>query len=230
MSTSTIFTKQWILLRYAVEISDQSTRPDLFGEHSVEGRTRRDVIDCSDGLLTLKLNSMRQLCVTRDHADNLECVDLLASQSSSPEGTYTGDSLLIHYGIPFDSVRRRFLVRFASTESQTARQLCSECVALLSRWIPVHCLDEISSSSSSTQYERNPAANLVSMTEMIKVLLADPMSISLSSYYDQPLTFDGNPNRALLEKFLIDETFPDFVGQVATILDSLKDQSKAGRH
>ena len=66
---------------------------------------------------------------------------------------------------------------------------------------------------------------IVSMPDMIKVLLGDD-SIRLSSYYSQEITVDGHPSNPFLEKYLCDETFPDFVASIAAILDTLKESAK----
>jgi hypothetical protein len=56
---------------------------------------------------------------------------------------------------------------------------------------------------------------------MIKTLMGEN-SLKLSNYYNQDLPFDSTPTNDLLEKYLSDETFPDFVANVASILETLK--------
>jgi len=60
---------------------------------------------------------------------------------------------------------------------------------------------------------------------MIKSLLGDN-SIKLSTYYNQNISFDSNQTNEYLEKYLSDETFPDFVANIASILDTIKDTQK----
>jgi len=60
---------------------------------------------------------------------------------------------------------------------------------------------------------------------MIKSLMGDN-SIKLSTYYNQDISFDDNQTNEFLEKYLSDETFPDFVANVALILDTMKDIQK----
>ena len=187
-------------------------------------RSRRDTIDCSEGLLSLKLDTTQQLYVVRDETENIECVNLLSIEASSIVATYTGDSLLMSYTIPHDHTQRKFLIRFASTVGQTGRQHCEQCVALLSRLINITRFD-VTSSSMATASTVEKSNAILSMSDMIKVLLGDD-SMRLSSYYSQEITVDGHPNNPFLEKYLCDETFPEFVASIAAILETLKEGSK----
>jgi len=165
----------------------------------------------------LSLTTTQQLYVIRDETEKIECVDLLSADSSSVIATYTGDSLLISYLIPNDHCQRKFLVKFASTPNQNGSQHCRDCITILSQFIQINHLDSISKNQS------NEISNsIVSMTDMIEILLNEN-SLLLSKYYHQEVSFDFNEN---IDKYLSDETFPDFVGQIATILESMKDNSK----
>jgi hypothetical protein len=183
-------------------------------------RPQRQIIDCSEGLLSLSLTTTQQLCVIRDETEKIECVDLLSTDSSSIIATYTGDSLLISYLISNDNLQRKFLIKFASTSTQNGCQHCTECVTLLSRLIHITHFD---STSRTNPIERSNS--IVSMTDMIKALMGDN-SIKLSTYYNQDFSFECNQTNEFLEKYLSDETFPDFVANVASILDTMKDIQK----
>lgn len=168
----------------------------------------------------MTLTPSQQLYVIRDETEKIECIDLLTTDSSTIMGTYTGDSLLLTYFIPHDNIQRKFLVKFASTATLNARQHCDECVKLLSHSINITHFD--STSSSSVSITTN---SIVSTTDMIKYLMGEN-PIKLSSYYNQEMTFDWKETDELLEKYLSDETFPDFVANVASILETMKDSSK----
>ena len=163
-------------------------------------------------MLSLSLTATQQLAVIRDETEKIECVDLLSSDSSSIIATYTGDSLLISYLIPNDHIQRKFLIKFASTASQTGCQYCKECITYLSRLISIAHFDSTSSEQPNA---------IVSMADMIKSLMGEN-SLKFSNYYNQDLSFDSSQSKEFLEKYLCDETFPDFVANVASILDSLK--------
>lgn len=162
----------------------------------------------------------QQLYVVRDETDQIECVDLLTTETSSIVGTYSGDSLLLSYLIPHDNVQRKFLVKFASTVTQTGRQHCEECVRLLSHSIKVTHFD-----STSTSAANDNSNSILSTAEMIKVLMNESPA-NLSTYYHQEMAFDRHRKDAFIEKCLLDETFPDFVATVASILDTMKDATK----
>ena len=166
----------------------------------------------------MTLTPSQQLYVIRDDTDKIECVDLLTTDSSSVMGTYTGDSLLLTYLIPHDNIQRKFLVKFASTATLNARQHCEDCVKLLSHSINIAHFDSTSSSPLTTN-------SIVSITDMIKHLMRENQ-IQLSSYYNQEVVFDWKETDELLEKYLSDETFPDFVANVASVLETMKDSSK----
>ncbi|CAF4256415.1 unnamed protein product, partial [Adineta steineri] len=51
-------------------------------------------------------------------------------------------------------------------------------------------------------------------------------TIQLSTYYNQEISYDDYQTKECLGKYLCDETFPDFVANVATILDTMKDNQK----
>ena len=175
-------------------------------------------MDCAEGPLCLKLTTTRQLLIVRDETEKIECVDLLTPDASSLIATYTGDSLLIGYLIPHDNVQRKFLVQFASTADQRACQHCKECVALISRSINVTHLDASSSATTTTAATPDGSSTVVSVADMIKALLGqDPLK--LSTYYNQDVVQDRDE---LLERYLCDETFPDFVANVAAILDAMQ--------
>jgi len=165
--------------------------------------------------LNLSLTATQQLFVIRDETEKIECVDLLSTDTSSIIATYTGDSLLISYLIPNDHIQRKFLIKFASTATQTGCQYCKECVTILSRLIPLTHFD----SSLTNSLERTNS--IVSIIDMIKSLMGEN-SLKLSTYYNQDISFDCSQNNDFLEKYLSDETFPDFVANVASILDALK--------
>ncbi len=158
--------------------------------------------------------------VIRDTTEKIECVDLLTTDPSSIIGTYTGDSLLMSYLIPNDNIQRKFLIKFASTATQNGRQHCEECIALLSRSINITHFDSLSLSSMTNPIERSNS--IVSFADMLKALMGDN-SIKLSTYYNQEISLDSNWTNEFLEKCLSDETFPDFVANVASILDTMKD-------
>ncbi|CAF1363553.1 unnamed protein product [Adineta steineri] len=131
------------------------------------------------------------------------------------------------YVIPSDNIQRKFLVKFASTATQNAHQHCEDCVKLLSNSITITHFDSISLTSSSSLMT-NPIEKLnsiVSIDDMIKVLMGDN-SIQLSTYYNQEISYDDYQTKECLEKYLCDETFPDFVANVAAILDTMKDSQK----
>lgn len=134
--------------------------------------------------------------------------------------TYTGDCLLISYLILNNNSQRKFLIKFASTATRNGRHHCEECVGLLSRSIPITHFDSISSTSMTDSIEK--PNSIVSMADMIQVLMGTN-AVKLSSYYHQDIHFDSNQTNELLEKYLCDETFPDFVATVASILDTMKD-------
>ena len=134
--------------------------------------------------------------------------------------TYTGDSLLMSYLIPNDNIQRKFLIKFASTTTQNGCQHCEECVTLLSRSINITHFDSSSLSSTTNSIER--LNSIVSISDMIKILMGDN-SIKLSTYYNQEISFDSNETNEFLEKYLSDETFPDFVANIASILETMKD-------
>ena len=182
-------------------------------------RSQRQIIDCSEGLLCLNLTATQQLYIIRDTTEKIECVDLLSPDSSSIFATYTGDSLLMSYVIPNDNIQRKFLIKFASTTNQNGRQHCEECVRLLSRLINITHFDSVSLSSLTNPIERSNS--IVSIVDMIKTLMGDN-SIKLSTYYNQEISFDCDQTNEFLEKYLSDETFPDFVALVASILDTMK--------
>ncbi len=161
--------------------------------------------------------------VIRDETEKIECVDLLSTDSSSIIATYTGDSLLMSYLIPNDNIQRKFLIKFASTATQNGCQHCKECVTLLSRLINITHFDSTSLSSITNPIDKSDS--IVSITDMIKSLMGDN-SIKLSTYYNQDISFDCNQTNEFLEKYLCDETFPDFVANVASILDTMKDIQK----
>lgn len=157
----------------------------------------------------------QQLLVIRDEIDKLECIDLLATDSSSILATYTGDSLLISYLIPHDHSQRKFLIKFASTTTYNACQQCQDCVVYLSRFLNITHFDSTSSEVDSH--------SIVSLSDMIQSLMKDNSS-KLSNYYHQDLSsFDYNENSQLFQKYFSDETFPDFVANVASILSSFKE-------
>ena len=185
-------------------------------------RPRRETIDCSEGLLRLKLATTQQLYVIRDETENIECVDLLLSSSTSLVATFTGDNLLISYIIPHDQIQRKFLVKFASTAMQTGRQHCEDCVQTLSRLIKITPLESTSSTSLTDMIGKSHS--IVSLTDMIQMLMNQETS-KLSTYYNYDLDIDGYPMNEYLEKYLSDETFPDFVANVAAILESMKNNS-----
>ncbi|CAF1579777.1 unnamed protein product [Adineta steineri] len=228
MNVQSSLTKNWILLRYAVEINHYSplSTPNSTSSNEQQ-QPQRQIIDCSEGLLCLNLTTTQQLYVIRDETEKIECIDLLTTDLSSIIGTYTGDSLLMSYVIPSDNIQRKFLVKFASTATQTARQHCEDCVKLLSNSITITHFDSISLTSSSSSMT-NPIEKLnsiVSIDDMIKVLMGDN-SIQLSTYYNQEISYDDYQTKDCLEKYLCDETFPDFVANVAAILDTMKDSQK----
>ncbi|CAF4029307.1 unnamed protein product, partial [Adineta steineri] len=170
-------TKNWILLRYAVEINHYSP---LSTPNSTSSNEQQQF-----ELLCLNLTTTQQLYVIRDETEKIECIDLLTTDSSSIIGTYTGDSLLMSYVIPSDNIQRKFLVKFVSTATQNARQHCEDCVKLLSNSITITHFDSISLTSSSSSMI-NPIEKLnsiVSIDDMIKVLMGDN-SIQLSTYYN----------------------------------------------
>ena len=174
-------------------------------------------MDCAEGPLCLKWTTTQQLLIVRDETETIECVDLLTPDASSMIATYTGDSLLIGYLIPHDNVQRKFLVQFASTADQRAGQHCEECVALISRSITVTHLDA-SVPATTTAAAPDGSSTVVSVVDMIKALLGkDPLK--LSTYYTQDVVQDRDE---LLERYLCDETFPDFVSNVAAILDGMQ--------
>ncbi|CAF0816169.1 unnamed protein product [Rotaria sp. Silwood1] len=221
MSFQYSLTKTWTLLRYAVEINPNSPLSSPNSTSSNERQQpQRQAIDCSEGYLSLNLSKTQQLYVIRDETEKIECVDLLSSDPSSIFATYTGDSLLISYLIPNDNIQRKFLIKFASTASQNGRQHCEECVRLLSRSINITHFDSISLSSITNSIEK--PNSIVSISDMIKSLMGDN-AIKLSKYYNQELAFDNNQTDDFLEKYLCDETFPDFVANVASILDTMKE-------
>jgi hypothetical protein len=181
-------------------------------------RPQRQIIDCSEGLLNLSLTTTQQLYVIRDETEKIECIDLLSTDSSSIIATYTGDSLLISYLIPNDNIQRKFLIKFASTATQNGCQYCKECVTFLSRLINITHFDSITNPIEKSN-------SILSIIDMIKSLLGDN-SIKLSTYYNQNISFDSNQTNEYLEKYLSDETFPDFVANIASILDTIKDTQK----
>lgn len=226
MNSSSLSTKTWPLLRYAVEVNTHSTSSperqqfvslliSLIFIWSFLYRPQRQVIDCSEGLLRLTFTPTQQLLVIRDETDTLECVDFLSMDSSSLLATYTGDSLLISYLIPNDHTQRKFLVKFASTTTENGCQQCKDAITFLSRFLTITHFDSPSNPLESTN-------SIVSLPDMIQSLMKDN-SLKLSNYYNQDLSFNGNENTHLLEKHLSDETFPDFVANVAAILHSFKD-------
>ncbi|CAF0784339.1 unnamed protein product [Adineta ricciae] len=220
MNSSSKSTKTWTLLRYAVEINHHSPSSSPNSTSSSERQQpQRQLIDCSEGLLCLTLTPSQQLYVIRDDTEKIECVDLLTTDSSSVMGTYTGDSLLLTYLIPHDNIQRKFLVKFASTATLNARQHCEDCVKLLSHSINITHFDSTSSSSPIT------TNSIVSIADMIKYLMKEN-PIQLSSYYNQEVVFNWKETDELLEKYLCDETFPDFVANVASVLETMKDSSK----
>ena len=215
-------TRTWTLVRYAVEIHPHLERVQFVSPlicsivHSkFSSRPQRQVIDCSEGLLSLVFTPTQQLLVIRDETDKLECLDFLSTDSSSILATYTGDSLLISYLIPHDHSQRKFLIKFASTTTHNACQQCQDCVTYLSRCLTITHFDSTTSSYESSH-------SIVSLSDMIQSLMKDN-SLQLSNYYHQDLSVDGNENRQLLEKYFSDETFPDFVANVASILSSFKE-------
>lgn len=240
MNTQSPLTKTWILVRYAVEINHHSplSSPNSASSSSNERqqfvfefymyidihwliffyRPQRQIIDCSEGLLSLRLTTTQQLYILRDETEKLESVDLLSYDSSSIIATYTGDSLLISYFLPHDNIQRKFLIKFASTAAQNAYDYCKECVTYLSRFISITHFDSIKNPMEKSN-------SILSMTDMIKLLMGEN-SIKLSSYYTQDILFDSKQSNDLLEKYLSDETFPDFVANVAAILDSMKENEK----
>jgi hypothetical protein len=236
MNTQSSLIKNWTLLRYAVEINYHSPLSSQSSPSSNERqqfvfllfrhlfiflyRPQRQTIDCSEGLLSLNLTTTQQLYVIRDKTEKIECVDLLSMDSSSIMATYTGDSLLMSYLIPNDNTQRKFLIKFASTPTQTGCQHCEECVTLLSRSINITHFNSTTSSSTTNPDEK--FNSIVSISDMIKALMGDN-SIKLSTYYNQEMSFDWNQTNEFLEKYLCDETFPDFVANVASILDAMKD-------
>ncbi len=168
-------------------------------------------------MLSLSLTATQQLFVIRDETEKIECVDLLSTDSSSIIATYTGDSLLISYLISNDHIQRKFLIKFASTTTQTGCQHCQECITCLSRLIHITHFDSTSSLTNSLERTNS----IVSITDMIKSFMGED-SLKLSNYYNQDLSFDSTQSNDFLEKYLCDETFPDFVATVASILDTLK--------
>ena len=184
-------------------------------------RPQRQLFDCSEGFLNLTLTTTQQLYVIRDETEKIECVDLLTTESSSIIGTYTGDSLLLSYVIPNDNIQRKFLIKFASTATQTGRQYCEECVRLLSHSINITHFDSLSSMTNPIERLNS----IVSIGDMIKLLMGDK-SIKLSTYYNQDMSFECNQMNEFLEKYLCDETFPDFVANVASIIETMKDTQK----
>ncbi|CAF2386464.1 unnamed protein product [Rotaria sp. Silwood2] len=214
-------TKTWTLLRYAVEINPNSP---LSSQNSTSSNERQQpqcqTIDCSEGFLSLNLTATQQLYVIRDETEKIECVDVLSSDPSSIFATYTGDSLLMSYCVRNDNIQRKFLIKFASTESQNGRQHCEDCVRLLSRSINITHFDSVSLSSMTKSIGK--LNSIVSISDMIKSLMGDS-TIQLSTYYNQELTFDCNQTNEFLEKYLCDETFPDFVANIASILDTMKE-------
>jgi hypothetical protein len=240
MATQSPLTKNWTLLRYAVEINPHSPLSSPNSSSSNERqkfvvspiyififcfmyRAQHQIIDCSEGLLSLNLTTTQQLYVIRDETEKIECVDLLSTNSSSIIATYIGDSLLISYPIPNDNIQRKFLIKFASTSTQNSCQYCEECVRLLSRFIKITHFDSISLSSIKNPIEKSNS--ILSINDMIKALMGDK-SIKLSMYYNQEISFDYNQTNEFLEKYLCDETFPDFVANIASIIDTMKDIQK----
>lgn len=124
------------------------------------------------------------------------------------------------YLIPHDNIQRKFLIKFASTSTQNAYDYCKECVTYLSRLINVTYFD---STSITNPIEK--CNSIVSLTDMIKLLMGEN-SIKLSTYYNQDILVDWNQSKEFLEKYLSDETFPDFVANVAAILETMKDIQK----
>ena len=59
------------------------------------------------------------------------------------------------------------------------------------------------------------------MNDMLQMLINQETS-NLSPLYNCDLDIDGYPMNEYLEKYLADETFPDFVANVAAILESMK--------
>lgn len=143
----------------------------------------------------------------------------MLSSSTSLVATFTGDSILISYVIPHDQIQRKFLVKFASTAIQTSRQHCEDCVQTLSRLIKITPLE-----STSLTDMIGKSHSIVSLTDMIQMLMNQETS-KLSTYYNYDLDIDGYPMNEYLEKYLSDETFPDFVANVAAILESMKNNS-----
>lgn len=170
-------------------------------------------------MLTLKIATTQQLYVVRDGTEYIESVDLLSIVSSSIVATYIGDSLLISYSIPYEHIRRKFLIRFASTTDRTGLQHCNDCVKYLSRFINVKLLD---STNQITTLSDDRAKSILSMNDMIQILM-NPDSMKLPTYYNQEIAPDTRTMTELIEKYLTDETFPDFVANVAAILETLKD-------
>ncbi|CAF2010379.1 unnamed protein product [Rotaria magnacalcarata] len=206
MTSQYSLTKSWTLLRYALEIhhhsplSSQNSSPSSSNERQ---QLQRLTIDFSEGPLK-----------------KIECVDLSSPNPSAIFATYTGDSLLMSYLIPNDNIQRKFLIKFASTTNQNGRQHCQDCVKLLSRLINITHFDSISLSSMTNPIEK--PNSILSITDMTKALMGDA-SIKLPRYYNQEIPFDLNQPNAFLEKYLCDETFPDFVANVASILDTMKE-------
>ncbi|CAM4746521.1 unnamed protein product [Rotaria magnacalcarata] len=223
MTSQYSLTKSWTLLRYALEIhhhsplSSQNSSPSSSNERQ---QLQRLTIDFSEGPLSVNFSITQQLYVLRDETEKIECVDLSSPNPSAIFATYTGDSLLMSYLIPNDNIQRKFLIKFASTTNQNGRQHCQDCVKLLSRLINITHFDSISLSSMTNPIEK--PNSILSITDMTKALMGDA-SIKLPRYYNQEIPFDLNQPNAFLEKYLCDETFPDFVANVASILDTMKE-------
>jgi hypothetical protein len=124
------------------------------------------------------------------------------------------------YLIPNGNIQRKFLIKFASTATQNGCEYCKECITLLSRLINI---THFNPTSITNPIEKSNS--IVSITDMIKLLMGDN-SIKLSTYYNQDISFNCNQTNEFLEKYLCDETFPDFVANVASILEMMKDIQK----
>jgi len=209
MNIQSSLVKNWTLLRYVLEITHRSSSPSERSHH-------HQSFDSSEGLLTLTITTTQQLVITRDETEKIECLDLL---TSSIVATYTGDSLLISHDIPNSDIQRKFLVQFATSINRSGRYHCEECVTLLSRSIKITHIDSMSINDEKSH-------TVVTMADMIQALLGND-TIKLSNYYNQsPTLIDCQQANEFLEKYLMDETFPDFVANVASMLDTMKDTTQ----